>query len=202
MNTTEGEAWKRLTELDPLSIWSRCDVSYEKPSGNYLVDSFGCQISVSPLEQTFSVEDSIGNIVLNELGTYSRPAILQYLNRCKDIPLGDHLVNPSTLPGGDIFLRGTHVLPLERLANRFLDDIPRFYEVGAKLGGKRIDLADAALQIFPLPRIPVYILFWEGDEEFPAKASILFDTSCQFHLRVDIIWAVAMLSAEMMLRVI
>ena len=201
MSATEVEAWKRLAGLDPSSVCSRCDVSYEKPSGSYLLDSFGCQIAVSPLEQAFSVEDSIGTIVLNELGIYSRLAILKYLNGCKDIPLGGQLVNPSTLPGGDIFLRGTHVLPLERLANRFSGDIPGFYEVGAKLGGKRIALADAALQLFPLPKMPVCVLFWERDEEFPANASILFDTSCQFHLPTDIIWAIGMLSAEMMLRV-
>ena len=201
MSIVEEELWESLAKLDPAAACSRCDVSYETLSGNYLVNSFTSQISVSSSKRELLGNDHTGHTLLNELGSFSRLSILWYLIGCKDIRLENSLVNPSTLPGGDIFLRGTHVLPLERLGNRFSSNIPKFHEVGEKLGGTRADLADAAVQLHPFPKIPVHVLFWEGNEEFPANASILFDTTCQFQMPIDIIWAIAMLSVEMMIRV-
>ena len=48
-------------------------------------------------------------------------------------------------------------------------------ETGEKLGYKRIKYSDAGFEAKAFECMPVQILFWDGDEEFPAQANILFD---------------------------
>jgi hypothetical protein len=46
----------------------------------------------------------------------------------------------------------------------------------------------------PLPKVPTTVLLWTADDEFPARADLLFDATCSQHLPLDILWSVAMLS--------
>jgi hypothetical protein len=51
-------------------------------------------------------------------------------------------------------------------------------EVAAKrLAGRAVDFgsADRAFVFTALPRVPLLLLFWDGDEEFPARISLLLD---------------------------
>ena len=43
------------------------------------------------------------------------------------------------------------------------------------------------------------LLIWKEDDEFPARADMLFDSTCSEHLPTDIIWATAMISVLVML---
>ena len=60
--------------------------------------------------------------------------------------------------------------------------------------GTGLPVADAAICLRPFPRIPVYYLLWGGNEEFPAKFSILFDRSIDHHLPADAIWCISRVS--------
>ncbi len=50
-----------------------------------------------------------------------------------------------------------------------------------------------------MPKIPVTLILWLQDEEFPARADLLFDSSCELHVPIDIIWSIAMMSTLVML---
>ena len=47
--------------------------------------------------------------------------------------------------------------------------------------------------------VPVTLIIWSGDEEFPSTASLLFDSTCVSHLPPDMIWSTSMMAVEMML---
>jgi hypothetical protein len=49
-------------------------------------------------------------------------------------------------------------------------------------------MADAAYQLFPFPRVPVYFLFWQEDAEFDPRISVLFDRSIEEVFSADAIW--------------
>ncbi len=57
----------------------------------------------------------------------------------------------------------------------------------ARLGGLRQvgTPAPVAWKIFALPRVPVQILYWPNDEEFPSKLKILFDATADRFLDVE-----------------
>ena len=102
--------------------------------------------------------------------------------------------------GGEIFSKGSHVLPLEQLAGKYARDKARFLEKGYGTRWRvRTPAGDAALRLHPLPRIPVVLTLWLEDEEFPARADLLFDSTCELQLPTDILWSVAMLRFSVML---
>ena len=45
--------------------------------------------------------------------------------------------------------------------------------------------APVAWKIFALPRVPVLLLYWPHDEEFPSKIKILFDATADRFLDVE-----------------
>jgi hypothetical protein len=121
--------------------------------------------------------------------------ILVYLLSAGEATVRDDVVGVRDLREGHFF-RGPHVLPTARLAKRFGADLDGFRNSAAALGGRSVDMADAAVVLRPLPKIPLYFLLWEGDEEFPAEASVLFDRSIEDHFSADAIWGLVNLVTD------
>ncbi|MBI3593004.1 MAG: DUF3786 domain-containing protein, partial [Nitrospirae bacterium] len=46
---------------------------------------------------------------------------------------------------------------------------------------------------------PVALILWAADEEFPSRVDLLFDSTCELQLPLDIIWSIAMMSLLLML---
>jgi len=97
------------------------------------------------------------------------------------------------------FFRGPHELSLGPLERRFGEDIDGFRKAAEALGGIPLPMADAAYMLKAFPKIPVYILLWEQDEEFEARVSVLFDQSIEAHLAADAIWGLVSLITRRLL---
>jgi hypothetical protein len=50
------------------------------------------------------------------------------------------------------------------------------------------------------PKIPLYYLLWQGDEEFEPRLSILFDRSIEEHLPADAVWGLVKLFTDILVR--
>ncbi len=116
-------------------------------------------------------------------------ATVLYLIHVKDVyPLGRDLVGPRDLKEGNFF-QGPHELRTGPLIERYGGDIAGFRQAAERLGGEPVDMADAAFRLKPFPRVHLYFLLWAGDEEFPARMSVLVDRSIEEFLAADAIWA-------------
>ena len=74
-----------------------------------------------------------------------------------------------------------------------------FKKAAERLDGELLDLADAAYKFSPLPKIPLYYLLWEGDDEFPPEGNILFDRSISGILSAeDVAWLAGMIIYPLM----
>ncbi len=91
------------------------------------------------------------------------------------------------------------MLPLNRLAQKYGNDGNGFIEKGKSLGGEIQNYGDASIRLLPFPGVPVVLSLWLSDEEFPARADLLLDSSCDLQLPPDIAWSVAMMSVLVML---
>lgn len=194
MSSGEERGWEILGDLDPADVCNKAQVVFDEASGLYSLGSFNWTVSVSPGQKRMFSDSPGSDILLVKLGYFSRLSILWYLVGAKGIPLSGRLVRPDHIRGGHLFFRGTHVLPLERLAETYGKDLEGFLLRGSLLGAERQNLGDASLRLFPLPRVPVTVILWAEDEEFPARADVLFDSTCEHHLPIDIVWSVAMMS--------
>jgi len=199
MSSGEEQAWTTLSQLTPRDVCRRARVTFDELSGVYLLKSFYQDILVSPKNEKMLGQTPTANFILNEIGHLSRLSILWYLINAKVIPLSAKLVKPDDLKGGLIYSDGSHALPLNQISEKYGGDIPGFFRKGRQLGGKNLDFGDASLRLLPFPRVPVLIILWKVDAEFPARCNLLFDSTCEVHLPADIIWSTAMMSLLIML---
>jgi hypothetical protein len=194
MSTGEEKIWETLASLDPAEVCGRTDATFDATSGLYMLKSCGRDFSVSPRERKISGHSPDGEIFLQKLGYLFRLSVIGYLATAKDVSLTGRLVNPVNMKSGQLFFRGSHVLPLDRVAERYGNDREGFLKRGDELGGERLGYGDASMKLLPLPRVAVVSILWTVDDEFPARADLLFDSSCEVQLPIDVIWAIAMLS--------
>ncbi len=195
----EEKTWETLAALDPEEVCRRTDASYDASSGLYLLKSFSRDFSVSPGKKKIESLSEGGEILVQRLGYFFRLSVIGYLVISKDITPTGRLVNPLNMKSGQHFFRGSHTLPLDRMAEKYARDSDGFLKKGEEFGGERLGHGDASLKLLPLSRVPVVPILWLADEEFPARADLLFDSACEVQLPVDVIWAIAMLSVLVML---
>lgn len=98
------------------------------------------------------------------------------------------------------FFQGPHELKIWPLMERYGDDPDGFRLAGKNLGGEKIDMADVAFRFQVFPMVPLYYLFWAGDEEFKANFSVLFNRSIEHHLTADAVWGLVTLITDMLVR--
>ncbi len=88
---------------------------------------------------------------------------------------------------------------IDPLKKTFGSSIQGLVIAAEKLGGQAISAGDAGFEFRLLPRIPVQLILWEGDAEFPAEANILFDeTIGEILSPEDVAWLAGMLVYRLM----
>ncbi len=196
----EGKAWQEVCGLSREDVCRRTVSVYDEKAGAYILRCFGIDFEVDPCEMRIACPSARGAIFLNKLKTFFRLTVLCYMASAKDIPATGRLIRPVDCKGGHRFSGGTHVLPLDMIASRYAHNKKGFLARGKAFGGE--DMAgygDACIRLYPLPRVPVTLVLWLEDEEFPAKVELFFDSTCEFQLlRSDTIWACALMCAVVM----
>lgn len=195
----EEKAWKTLTGLRPQDVCSGAGAAYDEPSRSYRIVSFGIDFTVSYDNRTITSNHPRSALFLERYKDFFRLAVLWYMTSAKDINATGRLIRPLDVKGGQRFFSGTHVLPLDRVEERFGRDKMGFIERGLAFGAEIARAGDAALRLYPLPRVPVTIILWLQDEEYPARATLFFDSTVDFQISLsDIVWSVAMITTLVM----
>jgi len=200
-NVLSGDqlAWSLVTEKEQSVICKQAGVQYDFVAHKFSMQCFGQEVLVDVANYTITSHTPLGEKLLHRLGHFFDLAALWYLGRAKNIPASGRMISPASLSGGEIFQKGTHVLPMDQIAARYGKDLEGFYEKGKELGGEPMEHGDAALRLYPFPRVPITMILWMADEEFPARADMFFDATCEQHLPMDVIWSTAMTSVLIML---
>ena len=84
-------------------------------------------------------------------------------------------------PFGPAFQKGVN----NTLAETFEGHARELEQVLIRMGGKKLSSGDVGYELYPVAEIPMRVLFWEGDEEFPAQANILFDRGSTDYIHVE-----------------
>ncbi len=196
----EEKAWAVLGTMDPERVCRAAVAAYDAASARYTVQCCGMPFIVDLRERTITSSAPGSGLFLGRLGEFFRISLLWYLVSAKEVPCTGRLVRIEQISGGDIFARGSHVLPLAAVAELYGKNRAGFVQKGRELGAEPASLGDAALRLFPFPRTPLVLVLWLEDEEFPARADLLLDSTCELHLATDIIWSVAMMTVLAMIQ--
>jgi hypothetical protein len=108
--------------------------------------------------------------------------ILHYLTLASGTPLSNKPIAFQELPEGASYLRTFTKRSVAPLVKYFGGEPERLVEVAGRLGGQNVDYGDAAVKIDGFKLVPVTIVLWGGDEEFPPRGNILFDSTISEYL--------------------
>ncbi len=111
--------------------------------------------------------------------------MLHYLATADGMRPADRWVSFRELPDGLFYAQAFAGHAEGLLAEKFGVAPDRFRRRCEELGGSPLNLADASFRFQALPRLAMAALLWEGDEEFPAQARILFDASAGHYLPTE-----------------
>ena len=148
-----------------------------------------CQVTVTFYGTPYVVEHPTARVWAQETGkvpSYGLQTLfLHYLLTANGHPLIGEWVSFRELPDGLFYkqaFRQRSLLPLE---SKFGHNQPAFERAATTLGGEKLDLADSSFRFHALPRVPLAVLLWTGDEEFPPSVQILFDVSAGGYLPTE-----------------
>ncbi len=106
--------------------------------------------------------------------------LLTTLAASKGVPPSGRMAVPQELPGGRTFFTGAHAVATGQLAKGFEEDPDRLIDRALGFGGELIEGADVAIRVPGLPYVPLYVLLWRGDQEFPVRAVVGIDARGSF----------------------
>lgn len=186
--------WEQLSQADPQVICRKAGVAYEPKLAAYLVPflnaEFLCAIEARSIQaitaDSFTTVDFQFCLVL-----------LNYLLGANPREPSGRWIGEKELPGGEVFFRGPHGIPLEPLLALLGHKPDRLRSVAQKLAGTPEAMGDLAFRFCTFPRIPLLLMLWEGDDEFEPEMLMRFDSTITAHLeRLDTIWALTAVFAR------
>jgi hypothetical protein len=89
------------------------------------------------------------------------------------------------LSGGDTYYPAFVKRSQKPLLDFFAQRLELLEEAAQSLGGRNLSEGDRAVVIPALPRVPIALIFWSGDEEFQPDARILFDATVSTYLSTE-----------------
>jgi len=115
----------------------------------------------------------------------TRALVLHYLLKADGSALTGEWVAYKDLPGGLLYASVFARRVTDPLIERFGSSAQLFREVAVRFRGESAEVGDASVKLLALPRVPMQYVLWEGDEEFPASAQLLFDSSVIHYLPLE-----------------
>ncbi len=103
-------------------------------------------------------------------------------------------VSYREIPGASFYYSAFVKRAIDPLKKVFGQNVDGLLAAGEILGGKSIDAGDVGYEFRLFPSVPVRLILWAGDEEFPAEANIVFVDNIKDILSPeDIAWLAGML---------
>jgi len=178
---------KELTRQNPEDVCKEALCRYDAAKRCYTLSVWGDEYTIYPYESKI---DRISSN-LPPPHEYLYVFIINYLLQAKKDDLCNEWISEKDIPGGTTFFRGPHKIPTNLISKRYSGDIEKFRRICEQFNGTPLEMADAAYLFKITPRIPVALLYWDGDDEFQAESKVLYDRSIIGYLALDIIFALS-----------
>jgi len=170
--------------LDPLTTAARCGVGYHGDAdfGVFTLRFLGVDVEIEFPAFEFDPHAP--------LPPHVRALLVYYLARGVDREPAGPWQSFADLPNGRFYSRAFQGYTGDALVRR-LGHRAGLEDAVVSLGGRAMapdelaTNADAAWVIAALPRVPIAVVWWDADDEFAARAELLFDRSAAEQLPTD-----------------
>lgn len=138
---------------------------------------------------TFSYPEwqALDGSTLEPISPFTQALLLYYFTTADGSALTGEWIAFSNLPDGRFYNQAFQGYTGGELARHFKSDREAFISAAQNAGGRLMadSPGDASFYFQALPRIPLLLIFWQGDEEFPSSYQVLFDASAPHYLPTD-----------------
>ncbi len=155
-------------------------------SGAVLADS-GLALAVWGTAVHISLPDFIARspTIGQALDPMTQALLAYYLHTTDGAPIAGEWIAFTELANGRFYTQAFQSYTGLKLVQVFGNDVRWFEETAVALGGQAVAFAGAAFQFQVLPRVPLLVACWPGDDDFPPSYKVLFDACVNHHLPTD-----------------
>lgn len=183
---------RRVTELravllgqDPFEVARRTGCIYSPQASRFSLHLLQQELEVSYPELVVYTRPSN-----SEAPVFTQALLLYYFSTADGSPLAGRWISFSELPNGRFYAQAFQGYTGAELARAFREDLVSFEKSAASRGGQRLATGseipgDFAFYFSGLPRLPLLVAAWQGDEDFPASFQVLFDGAASHYLPTD-----------------
>lgn len=154
-------------QLDPADARQRLGVKWD--GNKFYVNLLGREFSVS--HPTYAIAASDGGS-LPPLPTQT--FLLRYLIQGKNLPWMGEWKTFREMPWGETYIKPYTGRVLTRAAFTFGTRVDAFRAACEKMGAQPVSHGDAGFRFELIGGYQMQILVWEGDDEFPPNAQVLY----------------------------
>ena len=134
-----------------------------------------------------------------EIPLQEQVLVLHYLSATEIPEATGNWVSYREIPGAAFYFGAFVKRAVEPLKKVFGQNLSGFSDAAVKLHATEIENGDAAFEFKVLPSVPLQLILWKADEEFPAEANILFDSTIgQILSPEDVAWLAGMVVYRLM----
>jgi hypothetical protein len=122
----------------------------------------------------------------DELPHFYQAMLMYYFNSPNAVPATGKWISFADLPDGRVYDSAFQGNTGNLLVKTFGVDIEPLGKACTSLEGISLSgFGDAAYIIQALPRIPMMVNYWQGDEDFPSTCKLLFDETVSYYLPTE-----------------
>jgi len=177
------ELRRALLDSDPFLLAEHTGSQFEpidENRGVFYLKLWGSQVALAFPEFTAHYMPSGDSLPLFHLAL-----LLYYFSSADGTPVSGSWISFSELPDGRFYARAFQGYTGDELGRLFCNDTASFTQAAKSIGGFLHSLGTASFSFQALPRIPILVVFWQGDEDFPPSYKILFDSAAGHYLPTD-----------------
>jgi hypothetical protein len=181
----------RVDELRAALQGTPINMLAERTGSSYLSigpgrGEFRLSLFDSPVVMTYPYLVAVDAHKAVELPLPFQAVLAYYFHTSNGAPLTGQWLSFADLPDGRMYNRAFQGYSGDELVKTFQLDVGGFRSACEKSGGIAAPAGDAAFVFYALPRVPLLVNYWCGDEDFPSNCKILFDSSVSHYLPTDV----------------
>lgn len=169
---TVAIAREEFKRKDPRTVALNCGATF-------LPQTKGAVIELPFIHRKVTITWPEGELMVpegsKELSLQEQGLILHYLLGASGVPLTQTWITFREIPAGDFYYSAFVKRAKEPLVKTFGHRPELLLELGTRLGGVKSAEGDASICFQAFPQVPVCLVLWAGDDEFPPDGNLLFD---------------------------
>jgi len=158
-----------FAQADPVEMSRRTGILWDKEESAFFLSVLGVELKATWPDM---------GVFFRESGQPCKPSVVilvgRFLMEGKTTLSTGRFLAYAEMPWGQVYNANFNGRCIRRLAGTFGADLAGFERACLNCGGEKVPGGDSAFVLTFLPGLFLKLILWEGDEEYPASAQILF----------------------------